>query len=74
MKSLSGVGSGHPLVGVALSLIASILTIVGINVGVSKLRVKGGPLPNMPHGRATLRSKKSFVSCVSSQATGLSMR
>jgi hypothetical protein len=45
MKSLSGVGSGRPLVGIALILITSILTIVGINGGVSMLRVRGVLLP-----------------------------
>jgi len=45
MKSLFRAGSARPLVGVALILIASILTIVGINYSVSNLRVRGVPLP-----------------------------
>lgn len=45
MKSLFRVGSAGQLVGVAVVLIASLFTIVGINHGVSNLRVRGLPLP-----------------------------
>jgi hypothetical protein len=45
MKPQFRVSSAHPLVGVALILITAVLTVVGVNYGVSNLRVRGVPLP-----------------------------